>query len=157
MSHVEYEAGVLAWTEALMYLGNPPIPVIRHYYYTSTQGDESKREDVHDRLVSLGIEAPRVFHRGKTRASKQVDISLSVKMLSHAHRKNYDLAVLATGDEDYVPLVEAVEAEGCRVVLWAFENGLSTSLRRAVDHFFYLDNAFLREKTQQGYRKCMYW
>lgn len=64
--------------------------------------------------------------------------------------------MLVTGNEDYVPLVEAVEAEGCRVVLWSFEKGLSASLRRAVDHYFNLEHAFLRELGDQPYQRESY-
>lgn len=140
--HVIYEATVLAWARTLMSIGNPPVPVIRHHYYTSAVGSEETRNAVHDRLAEVGIEAPRVFPKRKGHRSKRVDISLSVDMLAHAHRKNYEVAVLVTGDEDYVPLVQAVEAEGCRVVLWFFEDGLSPALRRNVDHFFNLYHAF---------------
>ena len=141
-----------------MGFGNPPVPVIRHYYYTSAVGSTEVRDKIHDQLASLHIEAPRVFPKRKGKRSKRVDISLSVDMLSHAHRKNYDLAVLVAGDEDYVPLVEAVEAEGRRVVLWFFENGLSVSLRRAVDHFFDLKRAFMTPFSAQAqpYRSGSY-
>lgn len=64
-------------------------------------------------------------------------------MLSHAYRRNYDLAVLVAGDEDYVPLVEAATAEGARVVLWFLRSGLSRKLERAVDHFFDLMNVLM--------------
>jgi uncharacterized LabA/DUF88 family protein len=151
-SHVIYEPMVFAWTPVLMEIGDPPIPVIRHHYYTSVEGDEVRRNEIHDKLAALGIEAPRVFYKRKSHPSKRVDISLSVDMLSHAHRKNYDLAVLVAGDEDYVPLVQAVEAEGCRVALWFFEGkensqcGLSLALKRQADHFFNLYRTFFEEE-----------
>ena len=94
------------------------------------------RDAAHDELKKLGIEAPRVFRKDKTRGSKRVDVSLSVDMLSHAQRKNIDLAILVAGDEDYIPLVDAVVREGCRVVLWFLSDGLSPKLRRRVDYFF---------------------
>ena len=46
-------------------------------------------------------------------------------MLTHAFRKNYDMAILVAGDEDYIPLVKAVMSEGRKVVLWFVEDGLS--------------------------------
>jgi uncharacterized LabA/DUF88 family protein len=63
-------------------------------------------------------------------------------MLSHAFRKNYDIAVLVAGDEDYVPLVKAVQSEGCRVYLWFLENGLSPFLKRTVDRFTDIEEIF---------------
>ena len=56
-------------------------------------------------------------------------------MLSHATRKNINIAVLIAGDEDYVPLVEAVKAEGVRILLWFFDEGLSPVLKRSVDRY----------------------
>src|SRR5215467_12367049 len=73
-------------------------------------------------LKSRGIESPHVFKRTKSRGSKRVDISLSTAMLLNACRKNYDVVILIAGDEDYLPLVEAVKAEGRIVLLWFFED-----------------------------------
>ena len=104
-----------------------------------------------EKLKNIGIEAPRVFKKNKTRGSKQVDISLSVDMLTHASRKNYDVAVLAAGDEDYVPLVDAVMAEGRRVCLWFVEKGLSPLLKNRVDHFYSLEHILLDENASKYY------
>jgi uncharacterized LabA/DUF88 family protein len=91
----------------------------------------------------LGIEAPRVFKRDKNRGSKQVDISLATEMLSHAHRKYFDVVVLVAGDADYIPLVRAVQREGARVHhLWALSNGLSDRLAMAVDYVAKIDKIF---------------
>jgi uncharacterized LabA/DUF88 family protein len=87
-------------------------------------------------LKELGIQAPRLFHKPKGKRAKRVDIQLATDMLTHAHRKNYDLAILVAGDEDYVPLVEAVQYEGKRVVVWFLPDGLSPALHRASDHAF---------------------
>jgi uncharacterized LabA/DUF88 family protein len=57
-------------------------------------------------------------------------------MLIHAHRKNYDVAILVAGDQDYIPLVDAVMAEGARVVLWFLEKGLHPALKRKADYYF---------------------
>ena len=82
-----------------------------------------------------GIETPRVFKKIKGSRTKRVDISLATDMLCHAARKNYEVAVLIAGDEDYVPLVEAVKAEGHRMLLWFLEDGLSPVLRRSADYY----------------------
>jgi uncharacterized LabA/DUF88 family protein len=60
-------------------------------------------------------------------------------MLMHATRKHYDVAVLVAGDEDYVPLVQAVQKEGARVAVWFVSKGLSPALRLAADDFTDLD------------------
>jgi uncharacterized LabA/DUF88 family protein len=82
---------------------------------------------------ALGIEAPRVFQKRKGERRKRVDVSLATDMLLHASRKHYDVAVLVTGDQDFVPLVEAVQGEGAIVWLWSIASGSSDDLRHAVD------------------------
>ena len=121
---------------------NVTTDIVRKYYFTSVCGDENKRDETTDWLKEKGFEMPRVFRRDKERGSKQVDVSLSVAMLVGATRRHYDVAVLVAGDEDYIPLVKAVQAEGARVHLWFVSNGLSPRLRREVDYFACLDGCF---------------
>jgi uncharacterized LabA/DUF88 family protein len=112
--------------------------VTRKHYYTSAIGSDEKRRHIEERLKEAGIEAPYIFKRPKQtsgRASKAVDIFLAVDMLTHASRRNYALAVLIAGDGDYVPLVRAVKAEGSRVYVWFFQNGLSRDLRMSADYY----------------------
>jgi len=116
--------------------------IIRKYYYTSVQGDPPAVQEVSERLKQQGFEAPRVFSKSKTKGSKRVDISLATDMLIHASRKHYEIAVLVAGDEDYVPLVRAVQGEGARVHVWFLQDGLSPQLRHEADYFVDL-NAFL--------------
>jgi uncharacterized LabA/DUF88 family protein len=133
--HVRLEPNIFLWSNYLNKCLYNNCEVVRKYFYTAVQGDEKRRAEIEDKLIEYGIEAPRVFKKTKQRGSKRVDISLATDMLTHAHRKNYDVAVLVAGDEDYVPLVEAVMAEGRRVVLWFVQGGLSPALRKKVDHF----------------------
>jgi uncharacterized LabA/DUF88 family protein len=135
MSHVHYQRDVYVWSPYAS-RSNGPQDVIRRYYYTSAPGDQPSRDVIGEALRSLGLEAPRVFHRPKSGRSKRVDITLATDMLTHAHRKNYDIAILVAGDEDYVPLVEAVKAEGRRVALWFVPDGLSPALKAASDHYW---------------------
>jgi uncharacterized LabA/DUF88 family protein len=135
-THVSYLPDVYVWTHHANAAKHVGCEVVRRYYYTAVQGDKLKIEEVEEQLKLLGIEAPRVFKKPKGRHAKRVDISLATDMLSHAHRRNFDLAILVGGDEDYVPLIQAVMAEGRRVVVWALESGLSPALARTADHLF---------------------
>lgn len=144
---VEHEADIFVWNVKANVLDHNACEIIRHFYYTSVSGDSEKIDLIKDRLINLGIEAPRVFKKKyKNEKAKSVDIMLATEMLSHAYRKNYDIAVLVSGDGDYVPVVEAVKAEGCRVILWFFEEGLSPLLRRAVDYSFNLSKWFIPKR-----------
>jgi uncharacterized LabA/DUF88 family protein len=136
MPHVKHEPDVFVWTDYANLKNHRKCQVVRRHYYTCSAGDDDKIEALTRRLKYVGIEAPFVFKKEKGRKSKQVDISLATDMLTHAFRKNYDIAILVAGDEDYIPLVKAVMSEGRRVVLWFVEDGLSPKLVNAVDHYF---------------------
>src|SRR4051812_16288058 len=150
--HVKYLRDVYVWSQYANASKHVACEVVRRYYYTSIQGDEPKIEEVEEQLKALGIEAPRVFKKQKGKRSKRVDISLATDMLSHAHRKNYDLAILVGGDEDYVPLIHAVAREGARVVVWALESGLSPALARAADHLFDIGQILFGESNDVSIR-----
>jgi len=137
---------VYVWSPSLVREANPAI--LRRYYYTSVCGDVPKVRETAEALKQAGIEAPRVFKKTKERGSKRVDITLATDMLTHAHRKHYDVAILVAGDEDYVPLVEAVQREGALVHLWFLQNGLSPDLRLAADLYRDITNALLIESPE---------
>ena len=46
---------------------------------------------------------------------------------------------MATGDSDFVPLVEYVKAQGCQVEAITFGRSASSRLREAVDDFIDMD------------------
>lgn len=147
-NHVQYEPGVYVWSRGLNNLcfwGG----VVRRHYYTSVQGDADRVIEVVDRLKAAGIEAPNVFKKSKTKGSKRVDVSLTTDMLLHAARKNFEIGVLVAGDEDYVPLVEAVKSEGRRVLLWFVSDGLSPALKRSADYFRDLDEVLLSPEVKE--------
>jgi uncharacterized LabA/DUF88 family protein len=74
-----------------------------------------------------------------------VDIALTKEMLSHAFRDNYDLAVVAAGDADYIPLIEEVKRIGKRVHLWFFDApGLNPRLKQSADAYYDLWTSFER-------------
>lgn len=151
LPHVAYRKDVYVWSSLLNMERHATCDTVRRHYYTSTTGSSEERECVREELSKLGLETPRVFQRHKQRGSKQVDISLCVDMLTHAHRKNYDVAVLVAGDEDYVPLVEAVAAEGRRVCLWFLEDGLNPVLRNSADYFYDLGAGVLFRENAERY------
>lgn len=130
---VVHERDVFVWRQAL---GNvrQHTGIIRRHYYTSMQGDAPKLLDAEKRLKSAGIEAPHVFPK-KSGRSKRVDITLATDMLLHACRKHFDIAILVAGDEDYVPLVQAVQREGALVYVWFVPDGLSDHLAHAADRY----------------------
>ena len=115
-SHVIYEPDVLVWS---LYASrvHGPQDFIRRYYYTSAKGDRTTHSAIETRLREVGIEAPHVFRRQK---SGKIEASRYHAGHRHAHSRSSQKLrhrILVAGDEDYVPLVEAVKAEGRRVAV----------------------------------------
>ena len=146
-AHVVHEDNVFAWSPYASRIVHGGPGFVRRYYYTSCQGDTNRREEVAEKIRNLGIEAPRVFPRVKQKGSKRVDITLATDMLTHAHRHNYDIAILVAGDEDFVPLVEAVQREGRRVFLWFVKGGLSPTLKNAADFYWDLGSLLFNDPS----------
>jgi uncharacterized LabA/DUF88 family protein len=152
--HVKFKRNIYVWSDFLnKRLDHHNCEVIRKYYYTALKGDIEKIEQVEEQLRQLNIEAPCVFKKSKDKGSKRVDISLATDMLTHAFRKNYDIAVLVAGDEDYVPLVEAVMAEGRRVVVWFIKSGLSPKLKRKADFYYDMQDLLLEYNDERVHSK----
>ncbi|MGI9074506.1 MAG: NYN domain-containing protein [Bryobacteraceae bacterium] len=85
------------------------INVIRSTYYTSICGDLDKIRELEEKIWNVGMQ-PCVFKKTcREEKAKGVDIALTKDMLVHAFLDNFDIAVLVTGDGDYVPLVEEVK------------------------------------------------
>lgn len=142
---VVYVPGVIVWSSHLNPDKSTPA-VMRKYYYTAVQGDQPALVDIEKQLKDIGIETPRVFKKDKGKGSKRVDITLATDMLLHATRKHYDVAVLVAGDEDYVPLVRAVQGEGARVHVWFISDGLSPALQLAADSYLDIEPLLFKVK-----------
>jgi len=143
--HVKYQKDIYVWSQYLnhFFLG---FDVVRKYYYTSVIGDNDKADETADILKKqCSMEEPKIFKKTKTRGSKGIDISLATDMLTHANKKNYDIAILVAGDGDYVPLVEAVKREGCRVFVWFLRNGLHKKLEQTADSFWDMGKVLLEK------------
>jgi uncharacterized LabA/DUF88 family protein len=69
---------------------------------------------------------------GNTYAKANADLDMAVDALLQSD--NLGRVVLATGDGDFVRVVQALQNKGCRVEAIAFEN-VSAALRREVDFF----------------------
>ena len=75
----------------------------QHYYY-------------HERdLMHAGVE-PRYLPMSQTQGEKGIDVALAVDALQVGLDGKIDIAVLVTGDGDFVPLVRALNKQGVRVL-----------------------------------------
>lgn len=73
--------------------------------------------------------------RGRPRRQKAVDTLIAVDMIVGAFNKLFSVAVLISGDFDFVPVVDEVRRLGVMVTIAAEEESLAEDLRRAADRF----------------------
>ena len=71
---------------------------------------------------------------------KGVDVALVSDLLSLAWEGAYDVAVLVSGDADFIETVQKVKYKGKIVELASFRESLSGELRRVADKTVFLDD-----------------
>ena len=86
--------------------------------------DQLKRDrNRHHDLMHAGVD-PKYLPMSQTHGEKGVDVALAVDALQVGLGRMIDVAVLVTGDGDFVPLVRALNKQGVRVLTayFAFES-----------------------------------
>lgn len=90
-------------------------------------------------LEKVGIEIKtkdlQIFYGGAKKADW--DVGLAVDAIKLAHK--VDSIVLATGDGDFIPLVEYVKSQGCQVEGITFGRSASSRFREVLDDFIDMD------------------
>lgn len=77
--------------------------------------------------------------RGRPKRQKGVDVLLAVDMLSASSRQLFDVAILVSGDADFVPLIREVRRHGVTVVVAGVRSTTARELQIAADRFVPLD------------------
>lgn len=113
------------------------------YVVNTESGEESA---FFEALEKIGIEIKtkdlQIFYGGAKKADW--DVGMAVDAIKLAQK--VDAIVLATGDGDFIPLVEYVKSQGCQVEAITFGRSASGRLREVVDDFIDMDedpNEFL--------------
>lgn len=66
---------------------------------------------------------------------KEVDVALTVEMLMHAVRDHYDVAILVSGDRDFIPVISEVQSLGKKVEVASFSRCTSRRLIEISDKY----------------------
>lgn len=103
-------------------------------YVIRTESEEEK--SFFEALNKLGIETKvkdiRIFAGGAKKADWDIGMAIDAIAMS----EKLDTIILATGDGDFVPLVEYLRySQGCQVEVIAFGKSASGQLREATDDF----------------------
>ena len=102
-------------------------------YVIRTESEEEK--GFFDALNKLGIETKvkdiRIFAGGAKKADWDIGMAIDALAMS----EKLDVVVLATGDGDFVPLIEYLRSHGCQAEVIAFGKSSAGQLREAADDF----------------------
>ena len=98
---------------------------------------------MHNKLREQGFRViareSMVYHDGKVE-QKEVDVSLACEMLEHALMNHFDVAIVVSGDRDFVPAIQKVQSAGKRVEVAAFNDVYNEECKRAADVYYLLDD-----------------
>lgn len=110
------------------------------FYYTTEPENEEVRKQFQEYQLAgytMRLKRPKEIRdtRGKIVARKaNLDIEMVVDMFNT--KDNYDLAVLFTGDSDFVRPVELLRTHGKQVFVFSTKGHSSVELINAADKFF---------------------
>lgn len=106
------------------------------YVVNTESGEETA---FFEALEKIGIEIKtkdlQIFYGGAKKADW--DVGMAVDAIKLAQK--VDAIILATGDGDFIPLVEYVKSQGCQVEVITFGRSASGKLRETVDDFIDMD------------------
>lgn len=119
------------------------------YVITTESGEE---QGFFEALSKFGIETKtkdlQIFLGGAKKADW--DVGLAVDAIKLAPK--LDTIIIASGDGDFIPLVEYLKVnEGCQVEVISFGKSSSSKLREVADDFIDMDQSV--EKFLIGYKK----
>jgi uncharacterized LabA/DUF88 family protein len=126
--------------------------------YTSGQSNDHQRRVERNRHIDLmhaGVE-PKYVPMSQAQGEKGVDIALAIDALQVGLEDKIDIAVLVTGDGDFVPLVRALMKNGVRVAVAYFEyeseKGKSFANERllSVSNYSLNVNSLEKDRKNQG-------
>lgn len=124
------------------------------YVITSESGEE---QNFFDALEKLGIETKTKDLQIFTGGSKKADWDVGLAIDAVKASQKVDTIIIASGDGDFVPLVEYLKtAGGCQVEVISFGRSSSSKLIESADDFIDMDretNTFLIGRGKKIWKK----
>jgi len=113
------------------------------------QKPDVNQSGFHEALTRFGYELkikelkirPDPDGRGGTVAKGSWDVGMTIDALMMAPK--LDTIVMVTGDGDYVPLVETLKSQGCRVEVVSFERSTAGELIKAADQYIPIQESWI--------------
>ncbi len=111
----------------------------------SGRGDQRRQRD---HLLELGIEPIHLFHSASGKNSS--DIRLAIDAVELMYNSPVDTFVIVSSDTDFVPLVSRLRAAGKGVIGAGRKKGVSQTLVRSCDRYYYLEQASSTTKSEEA-------
>jgi len=89
------------------------------------------------RTLPLQYQEGHIFQKG-------IDVQLAVDLVSHGHKNNYDVAVIASGDLDLTESLRLIKSLGKKAIVFSHFDLTSKSMIREADYF--IDIAKLKDE-----------
>lgn len=130
------------------------LELVRAYYYDALPEDseQSKLKVQEEYLRKIKdqnyfeVQLGRAKRDGKGNLKqKGVDTLLAIDLLTKAYEKQFDVAVLLSGDDDFLELVKAAKSTGARVYGAYFEHNTSADMKDSFDRRIPLEHKVLEE------------
>jgi len=136
------------------YDGMPSLEDIDKFRSTESGDELKKREDkIKEKIesqkqylnkISLSdycdVKKGRLVMKGDLSfEQKGIDTKIATDMISKAFMGHYDVAILVTGDTDFIEVIEEVKTAGCTVVGAYFDEGMPQELLHVFDIRMRLD------------------
>lgn len=116
--------------------------LLRGYWFDSYRpGKKDSKHGFYTFLETNGFRVESVELSGSEGdyREKEADIRLATELIAHGFNDSYDVAVVITGDKDFLRAIRHVQDQGKVVKAAAFEHTMSGDLKRTVDDFINLD------------------
>ncbi len=94
----------------------------------------SKMSSLVSQIQKSGLEVQLVS------PNKSVDGRLIFDLLTNAHDDRFDIAIIASGDRDFVPVLQRVKSLKKEVHIASFRSNLAHALTSTADNIIYLDD-----------------
>ncbi|GMI21563.1 hypothetical protein TeGR_g14838 [Tetraparma gracilis] len=136
-----------AWDDGS--LGGRPLEVTNAHVYTSMKAatdPASHRFRMFEDMKEQGFDVYKMVTEGES--EKCIDIQLAVEMLHFATvPESYDVAVILTGDKDFMPAMERTRQKSKRVALASMRRGCNRALQAPSNHIRDFDIIWLDEPS----------
>lgn len=111
-------------------------------FLDSVEGDGFRVEEFTLRERDSQRECPNCGHEydHTHHVTKGVDVSLATEMLNLAFTDAYNVAILVSGDEDYLRSIRYIQNQGKSVVVASFEDRIREKVKKVANDYICLDD-----------------